>query len=82
MLFLIYTGHNEYYGVLGVASTENIGGNRHIIQMILTLRQFRLVQLLSNMYDKFLTIFKKDQKTPGGTRMEFMVRDQKIPFSI
>jgi len=77
---LIYTGHNEYYGVLGVASTENIGGNRRIIQMILTLRQFRLMQLLNNMYDKILTVFKKDQKAPGGTRMEFMVQDQEIPF--
>ncbi len=77
---LIYTGHNEYYGVLGVASTENIGGNRRIIQLILTLRQFRLVQLLNNIYDKILMVFKKDQKTRGGTRMELMVRDQKIPF--
>jgi tetratricopeptide (TPR) repeat protein len=77
---LIYTGHNEYYGVLGVASTDNIGGNPRIIQMILTLRQFRLVQLLNNIYDKLLNVFRKDQKTKSGTRMELMVRDQKIPF--
>jgi tetratricopeptide (TPR) repeat protein len=77
---LIYTGHNEYYGVLGVASTDNISGNPRIIQMILTLRQFRLVQLLNNMYDKLLNVFRKDQKTKSGTRMELMVRDQKIPF--
>src|SRR5258705_3419675 len=25
---LIYTGHNEYYGALGVGSTDRIGGNR------------------------------------------------------
>ena len=77
---LIYTGHNEYYGVLGVASTDNIGSNPRIIQTILSLRQFRLVQLLNNLYEKLLSVFRKDQNIKGGTRMELMVRDQKIPF--
>src|ERR1700676_3335273 len=77
---LVYTGHNEYYGVLGVGSTDNIGGNPRIIQMILAIRQYRLVQLLTNFYDKLLSVSRKDQKTKAGTRMELMVADQKIPF--
>jgi tetratricopeptide (TPR) repeat protein len=77
---LIYTGHNEYYGVLGVGSTDNIGGNPRLIQIILAIRQYRLVQLLTNFYDKLLSVFGKDQKTKAGTRMELMVADQKIPF--
>jgi tetratricopeptide (TPR) repeat protein len=77
---LIYTGHNEYYGVLGVGSTDNIGGNPRIIQIILAIRQYRLVQWLTNIYDNLLKLFRKDQKTKAGTRMELMVQDQKIPF--
>src|ERR1700730_2935794 len=77
---LIYTGHNEYYGVLGVGSTDNIGGNPVFIQMILAFRQYRLVQLLTGFYDKLLSVFGKDQKTKAGTRMELMVADQKITF--
>jgi len=38
------------------------------------------MQLLKNTYDKILMVFKKDQKIRGGTRMELMVHDQKIPF--
>ena len=43
---LIYAGHNEYYGALGVGSTSRIGGSRLLVRLLLWLRQFRVVQLL------------------------------------
>src|SRR5882724_2289780 len=30
---LIYAGQNEYYGTLGVGSTDKIGGNQHIVNL-------------------------------------------------
>ncbi|WP_183556818.1 GDSL-type esterase/lipase family protein [Mucilaginibacter sp. SP1R1] len=45
---LIYTGHNEYYGALGVGSTSHIANNRFLIKTVLQLRKFRLVQLIDN----------------------------------
>ena len=45
---LIYTGHNEYYGALGVGSTSHIANSRFLVETVLQLRKFRLVQLFEN----------------------------------
>jgi tetratricopeptide (TPR) repeat protein len=77
---LIYSGHNEYYGVMGVGSTDNIGGNQFIIKLILYLRQFRIVQGMTNIYNRLVHAVRDEDKTTGATRMELMVKDQKIPY--
>jgi tetratricopeptide (TPR) repeat protein len=76
---LIYVGQNEYFGGMGVASSQTIGGNPAVVNMILQMRQFRIVQLLMNGYGK---ISKLVHKQPEGelTRMELMIGDQKIPY--
>src|SRR6267154_348840 len=74
---LIYTGHNEYYGVMGVGSTDTMGSNGFIIGLLLWLRHFRLMQLLTNFYAYLQHVFHKSDGK-GGTRMEMMVKDQKI----
>lgn len=72
---LIYAGHNEYYGTLGVASTEKLGGNRRLINMILWLKEFRTVQLISSLVERF------ENRTPSsGTRMKMMVAEGEIPM--
>ena len=50
---LVYTGHNEYYGALGVGSTSRIGGSRSLVQIILWLRRWRLVQLIQGVVRSF-----------------------------
>jgi tetratricopeptide (TPR) repeat protein len=77
---LIYSGHNEYYGALGVGSTENIGGNRLIINSMLWLRGFRLVQWMTNACDGIARWFGKKKDLAGKTRMELMVGKQEIPY--
>lgn len=47
-LILIYTGHNEYYGALGVGSTVSMGSSRFITNTYLWARDFKTVQLLQN----------------------------------
>ncbi|HEX8022556.1 GDSL-type esterase/lipase family protein [Mucilaginibacter sp.] len=47
---LIYTGHNEYYGALGVGSTSHIASNRTLVRLVLDLRRFRIVQLMENCF--------------------------------
>ncbi len=74
---LIYSGHNEYYGVMGVGSTDNMGSNGFIIGLLLWLRQFRFMQLLTNFYTYIQYVFHKSNGR-GETRMEMMVKDQKI----
>jgi lysophospholipase L1-like esterase len=46
---LIYTGHNEYYGVLGAASTRAFGGARPLVRTYLALQRLRTGQLLGRL---------------------------------
>lgn len=76
----IYTGHNEYYGALGVASTENIGGNTFMIRTALKLRELKLVQLMTNLYEKTVGLFRNTKSNSGETRMQLMVANGEIPY--
>jgi len=77
---LIYTGHNEFYGTLGVGSSNRIGNSTHINRLMLLLRQLRLVQLLTNTYEKIKNLHGSDAKYTGQTLMQRMVGDQQIPY--
>ncbi len=77
---LIYTGHNEYYGALGVGSTDRIGGNTYLVNALVWLRGLKLVQLMTNGYERIIRIFGSKKAIAGKTRMELMVADQQIPF--
>lgn len=46
---LVYTGHNEYYGAMGVAATSGIGHRRTLARLLMKLREFRITQLISRL---------------------------------
>lgn len=80
-LIIIYAGHNEYYGTLGVGSSSYIGSHPGLVRTYLSLKSFRFFQLLDNVYS---VIFSHDSKKPGlgeTTLMEVMVREQHIPYN-
>jgi len=77
---LIYTGHNEFYGAMGAASTQNLGSNPHLINFILGLRNLRLAQLIINIYEGLKKSFGTTGLQPGGDRMQLMVAKQEIPY--
>ena len=77
---LIYTGHNEYYGALGVGSTNRLGSSPQMVNFLLWLRKLRTVQLLTKLYSKIGRVFSSDASKAGKTRMELMVGDQQIAF--
>src|SRR3569832_2325277 len=43
---LIYAAHNEFYGALGVASTESLGKFRPLVLLYLSLQKIKTVELL------------------------------------
>ena len=45
---LIYTGHNEYYGVFGAGARGPLGRSPALVRAYLALRRLRLVQLAQN----------------------------------
>ena len=77
---LIYSGHNEYYGTLGVASTSRLSGNRTLIRLMLALRRLRLTQLLTNGYRQLMGLFRAAGNYSGETLMQLMVADAHIPY--
>jgi tetratricopeptide (TPR) repeat protein len=76
---LIYTGHNEYYGALGIGSTSRIGGNRSVVKAILWLRRFRLVQWMEQCIHFFGSLFSGKTTDTRENLMQRMAEKQTIP---
>lgn len=76
---LIYTGHNEFYGALGVGSVESLGRFRWAVKLFLKLQRFKTFQLLR---DGVLAVNRGAEPTDRtkGTVMARIVRDQTIPL--
>jgi tetratricopeptide (TPR) repeat protein len=81
-LILIYTGHNEYYGALGVGSMESLGTSRTFVKLILHLNKYKTVQLIRNVLSSVLSAFKNESvNDEPGTLMSRMAQDQYIDFN-
>lgn len=78
---LIYCGHNEYYGALGVGSTSQLGGSRLLIQTLLYLRNLRLIQLLENSYASIKKIASGKTVDTRETLMKRMAAEKEIPIN-
>jgi lysophospholipase L1-like esterase len=77
-LILIYTGHNEYYGALGVGSSQSFGSSRTLIRFMLYLNDFKITQLIRNSLHGVISLFSSGNKTLSGTMMSNMVKDKYI----
>ncbi len=77
-VIVIYAGHNEYYGGLGVASTETLGP-RWLTRLYLDLRNYRVVQGLASVLSGLASAVPSDQEV-SGTLMEALAREQEIPY--
>ena len=40
-LIIIYAGHNEYYGALGVGSVETLGDTRFLVNTVIWLKSIQ-----------------------------------------
>jgi len=78
---LIYTGHNEYYGALGVGSTSYIGSNRFLVQTLLKLRTLKVVQLFNNCIKKVSGEFASHKTADRETLMQRMASRQHIQLN-
>lgn len=80
-IILIYTGHNEYYGALGVGSMESLGTSRAMINLLLYLSKYRTVQLVRNTIQWMMGLFSSAEDKATGTMMSRMAKDQYIGFN-
>ena len=74
---LIYAGHNEFYGALGVGSAQSLGRHRYVVNLYLRLQSWRTLQLIRNGLSQAAQMVTRDQNS-SSTLMERMVRRQEI----
>ncbi len=78
---VIYAGHNEFYGALGVGSTEFISESRGWVKTYLKLRRFKIYQLLREIIVKIKnSIHRQPDSAPSVRLMEHMAGEQLIPY--
>lgn len=77
---LVYTGHNEYYGALGVGSTSSIAGNPYLVRAVLKLREFRLVQLINRTMGGIRKAISGNKVDVRENLMKRMAADQQIAY--
>ena len=79
-LVIIYAGHNEYYGAMGVGSTISNGSHPIVVRSYLTLKKFRFFQLCENGLHKILGSNSPKPSERTTTLMEVMTEKQRIPY--
>jgi tetratricopeptide (TPR) repeat protein len=77
---LIYVGHNEYYGALGVGSTSRMGRNPFIIRSVLELENLRIFQLFVSSKNRIKRIISDTGSDTAKGLMERMSADKDIQF--
>jgi lysophospholipase L1-like esterase len=77
---LVYTGHNEYYGALGVGSTSRLGSNPALVRLLLKLQDFRLVQGIEGVLAATTQMFRGGKPDGRETLMKRMAADQSIRY--
>jgi lysophospholipase L1-like esterase len=74
---LVYAGHNEYYGALGIGSTSHLAHQRWLVLVLLELRKLRLVQLVEHVVASFRPGDAPDERE---NLMQRMTARQRIGF--
>lgn len=78
-LVIIYGGHNEFYGALGVGSSQSLGRSPVVTNFYLRLRNVRIVQLIRNMVKGIYATGATSDRSE--TLMSKMVREESIPLN-
>ena len=80
---LIYAGHNEFYGAMGIASIEGLGGFRSLKLAHLKLLKLRVYQLTGTLINKIRAIIPtppNKEGQPGESLMESIARHKSIEY--
>lgn len=79
-LFIIYLGHNEFYGVYGSGSSVQIPGGHWLTKLTISLLRFKTFLALRDALASLKGLITPSVGSTSGTLMEQMVRDQYIPY--
>jgi tetratricopeptide (TPR) repeat protein len=80
---LIYAGHNEFYGAMGIASKEGLGQIRWLKLLHLRLLEFKTYQMIRNFIAKLQSIGKppmSEFENETATLMQRIVSNKNIEY--
>ncbi len=77
---VIYAGHNEYVGILGVGSGYSVGRQRPLVLSFLWLRELRIFQLAQRAISSFTAAGNGKKSDRGRTLMATIAREKRIPY--
>lgn len=77
-LVLVYTGHNEFYGVYGSASALTTGGSDLLVRAALTVQKTRIGQMVRHTVEALRPA--PAESTAAQALMQRVVGDQDIPL--
>jgi len=79
--FVVYLGHNEFYGAMGIGSTEYLGQWRWLVNAYIQMRSFRIFLMVRDGIVALRNVFTKVPTPRESTLMEAMVREKIIPYN-
>jgi tetratricopeptide (TPR) repeat protein len=77
---VVYVGHNEYLGILGVGSTMRMSSRPWLTRAFLEVRELRLFQLLGRLYSGFATRAPGQGGSQGETLMATVAGERSIAY--
>jgi tetratricopeptide (TPR) repeat protein len=79
-LFVIYVGHNEFYGAFGPGSSAPLAGSTWLTRAHLSLMRFRTYLLLRDGLNALRNVLTPERQVNGSTLMEQMVGSGDIAY--
>ncbi len=74
-MVVVYTGHNEVYGVLGAGSSMSVGSNRWLTTLFLRMQGTATYSLVARLVERMA---KPAEKGPKGQPLESLTRNREI----
>ncbi len=80
--FIVYSGQNEFYGALGVSSTNSVGSGRWLIRLYQTLRKVKTFVLVENSLNAIShNLFTSQSAAYSGTLMQQLASDKAVAMN-
>ena len=77
---LVYVGHNEFLGILGVGSAMRLASTPGLTRALLAVRDWRLFQLMSRAYARWRPTAVPPAPGPGDSLMARVTGERSIPL--
>jgi lysophospholipase L1-like esterase len=77
---MIYVGHNEFLGILGVGSSMRLASTPALTRAFLVARDWRLFQLMSRLYARLRPAAAPPQPASGESLMARVAGERSIPL--